>query len=130
MWTARRFGRDFRVAVRTILRFRCGCILIGDAEFLAEPSHLLDDDEDGEGDDEEVDDGLEECTVTDNRFTECDTECGDIDTLEDNANEGCDDIGDEGGDDLAKGATDDDTDCEIDDIATECEFFEILEHGV
>jgi hypothetical protein len=99
-----------------------------DAEFLPEARHLLHGDEDGEGDDEEIDDGLEEESVADDGLSESELKGGNIDTLEDDADEWRDDIGDKGSHDLAESGADHDTDREIDDIATEREFFEILEH--
>ena len=120
----------FRPAVRAVLCLRRGGIVIRDTEFFPEAGHLLYGSEDGEGDDEEVDDGLEEVAVCDGGFSDSEREARDIDSVEKNAEYRGDDVGDERCHDLSEGGADDDTDREIDDIATECEFLEILEHSV
>jgi hypothetical protein len=110
------------------LRCRGSVFFFGESEFFPEASDLLDHDEDHEGDDEEVRDGLEEIAVGDGRPADRHGQARDVDAIEEYADERRDDVGDERCHDLAEGGSHDDTDGEVDDIAAEREFFEILEH--
>ena len=120
---------DFREALWAVfgLWSRYG-LFLEESEFFAELRDLVDSHPDGEGDDEEVDDGLEEFPVRDSRCADGEREIGDVDTIEDDTDEWSDDIGYERCHDLPEGCTDNDTDCEIDDISTKCKFFEVLKH--
>lgn len=96
-----------------------------------------DEDEDREGDDEKVDDVLDEIAVGDAGVAvaaedvgDGEGEGGEVGAAEEETDEGHEDVGDERGDDFAEGATDDDTDGEVDDVATVDEGFEFVKEGL
>ena len=95
------------------------------------------------GDDEEINDGVDELSVGNNRdagFTglgegvelalgvvEEEKEVGEIDAAHEFADGGHEDVGDEGADDLAERAADDEANREIDDAPTQGKLFKLFD---
>jgi hypothetical protein len=108
----------------------------------AEPRRLPDDDEHGEGDDDEVDDRVDEHTVVQRGRAgrlgrrqagialppQGHEEVREVHALEGEADGRHENVVHEGGDDAAEGGAEDEGDGEIDDVAPGEERFEVLDH--
>lgn len=112
--------------------------------WLGEALRHADDEEDGDGDDQKVDDGVEEVAVIDGNGTgllgfrqrgimrsgQADEEVGKIDSAEEFADRGHDDVRHQGGDDFAESTANDDSDGQIEDVTAHNEGLEIFPHMV
>ena len=106
----------------------------GRSGFFLEVVDEFDEKEDGEGDDEEIDDGLEEVAVVyGGRFFDAEEgrtdkfKAGEVETADNHGDDGHDDVVYKGSDDGGESATDDDADGEVDNGATVNELFELFE---
>src|SRR3546814_552048 len=102
------------------------------------------DQEDGKGDDQEVDHRVdEEADVPGGRAgclgllqggilaaAESHEDIGEIDAAEQQADRWHQNVGDEGADDLAEGGTDDNADSHVEDAAPHGEFLELFQHEI
>ena len=89
--------------------------------------------EDGEGDDQKIDDGLDELAVGDDHGRDVTFgglqghgEIAEVHSPQDQTNWRHDHVTHEGGDYLAEGGTNDDTDRHVDDVAPGCKGLELL----
>lgn len=97
--------------------------------------YLLNDQENGKGDDDEINDGIDEDAIVDGygglvsfRFLEGDYQVGKINLAQKHADGRHYDVGNEGTDYFSEGGADDDADCQVDDVPLHGEFFEFLQH--
>jgi len=103
--------------------------------FFLETVHLLDQHEDREGHDGEIQDGVDEHPVFEGDrlgglgfLPEGDGQIGKIDIAHDQADGRHDDVLDQGADNLAEGAADDDADRHVNNVAAHGKLFEFLEY--
>ena len=123
------FGRRFRRCRR------CGRGFFFLAHVLHEAEELLHDDEHHDSDNEEVDDATDEASVGNGHAFGC-REGESLEAFasilaaahgDNGGNARHHDVVNEGGDDFAECTTDDHTDSHIDDVALECEGFELFD---
>ena len=103
--------------------------------FFLEAIYLLDEHEDREGHDGEIQDGVDEHPVFEGDrlgglgfIPEGDGQIGKIDIPHDQPNRRHDDVLDQGADNLAEGAADDDADRHVNNVATHGKLFEFIKY--
>ena len=95
MGTAGRIGVNFREALRAVFGLRSRHdFFFEESEFFAKPRDLGDGYPDGEGDDEEVDDGLDKFSVGDDTRSDGECKMSDVDAVQYDTDERGDDISD------------------------------------
>ncbi len=98
-------------------------------ELVEQIAERHDDEEvDDRGLKQEVDDGVEELAIEDLAAVDEDEEVAEAGLADDGRDERCNDVGGQSGNDRAEGCADDDSDCEIDDVAAKDEVTKAFEH--
>ena len=141
MAAPRRLDRDGRQAMRALFRRRRGGLFL-----LLHGVHAADHEEDGEGDDQEIDDGVQEQPVVERHrsrplgggdrrvgtgdlpFLEHEEEVREVDVPQEEPDRRHQDVGYQRGDDRPEGRADDDAHRHVDDVPPHREFLELLQH--
>lgn len=103
--------------------------------FFLEFVHEANEYKDTEGNSEKIDSTLDEVAISDlsgggatKEIWNHNGQMSEIDTANNDTNDGHEDVGNEGADNFAEGTTNDDTNCEVDDTAAVDKFFKFFKN--